>query len=147
MKSGVMTMTDCRHWLAFGKELGVRPDPNLQVLRPESFFYQELLESQSLRASRLQFLECFANRRHNLIANGRRFLRITASLFFDDPFQQADHESDSGGFNGLQIDWGEQPCLSRIALMRWRILGEFVQRTDRLTGDGGDARRRSLRFT
>src|SRR5580704_16876747 len=40
MKPGVMAMPDGGHWLGLGEKLRVWPDPDFQVLRPETFSYQ-----------------------------------------------------------------------------------------------------------
>ena len=117
MKAGVMAVAHGGHWLALGKKLGVRADPDFQVLGPKPFLYQKLFQGTSLLASWFQLVERLSNGGDYFISNGGRLLRVAAGLLFNYAFQQADRKSNTSRFDSLQIDGGKQPGLPQVALI------------------------------
>src|SRR4029077_73087 len=109
MQTDVGAETDRGHRLRLGEHLGVRPDADLEILRPESMGGQRRFEPRSVFRSRANLGEGRADLGHQAFAPGGRLAWVAPALFFDHPFDEAGRERNAGGLDRLQIDWCEEP--------------------------------------
>ncbi len=106
---------DRGHRLRLGEDLGVRPDADLEILRPQALCLQQRFELHRLRRTGLESVDGAAERGLDFGAHLRRLLRRAARLLLDDALQQRDREGYARGFDGLQVDRCKQPWLCRVA--------------------------------
>ena len=120
--------TDGQH-LALGEDLGVRPDADLEILRPQALLLQQLLQLHRLRRAGLDLLDRAAERALDLGAGGRRTLRRAACLLLDHALEQRDREGDAGRLHGLQVDRREQPRLARCRACLRSVFARMAARS------------------
>ena len=99
---------DRRHDLALGEDLGVRPDADFEILRPQALGLQHLLQFHRLRRAGLDLLDRAAERAFHVLARRSRALRRAARLLLDHALEQRDRERDARRLHGLQVDRREQ---------------------------------------
>ena len=129
---------DRRHRLAFGEDLRVRPDADLEILRPGAARDELGLDRHRLFGAGLQLGEIVADQPGDIGADGVGLFSRAARLLLDDPFEQADHEGDAGSLHRLQVDGRKQIGLRRIAAVFEAVGGDSVERADRLALGGAD---------
>src|SRR5690606_4591338 len=116
-----------RERLRLGKDLRVRPDANLQILRPATPADQQVLERSGLLRSGLERPQVLADQGLNLSPCLLGARRIAPCLLLDHPLQQADDEGDARSLDRLEIDRAEQPRPHRIAGRRGRIGQDVIK--------------------
>ena len=145
MEAGVRAVTDRRHRLALGEDLGVRPDADFQILRPRAFGDQRVLQPHGGGRARLEPRQVVADQPRHLGADRRRGVPIAARALLDHPLQHRGRERHAGGLDRLQIDRRQQPRPRGVAPVLRRVGENFRQRGDALARPTRAAPRRGRR--
>ena len=103
---------DARQWRGLRENLGVRADRHFEILRPQIFFDQRLLESRRSLTSRNDRPDAPADSLLKLVAKRSSQPVIPPRALLDHSFDRRDGESDARRFDGLQVHGREEP-LSR----------------------------------
>ena len=90
-----------------GKDFGVRPDADFEILAPGILRNQHVLHMLRFGRARLQLRQVGADDPRHLGPNGLRRIRIAARPLLDHPFQHRYGEGDAGRLDHLQIDRGQ----------------------------------------
>ena len=106
---------DRGHRRRLGEDLGVRPDADFEILRPQALFLQQLLQLHRLRRTWLDLLDRAAERLFDVGTSLHRALRGTARLLLDHALEQRDRKGDAGRLDGLKVDRREQKRLGWVA--------------------------------
>ena len=145
MDADVRPGADGRHRLRLREDLGVRPDTDLEVLRPRALGDQRLLETGRFRGARPHRSEVVADDRDDRAADALRFRWISARLLLDDALEHARHERHAGRLQRLQVARRQQPRLRGVARVVRRVRKQVGKRADaRKAGGGADGARRML---
>ena len=114
MDPGISGGTDRGHRLALGEDLGIRTDPDFQVLAPGALRDQHLLQLRRLRGPGPQFRQVVADQPLHLRADRRGSVQVAAGTLLDHAFQHRNGEGDAGRLDGLQVDRCQQHGFRRI---------------------------------
>ena len=115
MDADLGEVADRGHRRRLGEDLGVRPDADLEILRPHALLDEQLLQRHRLRRAGLQPGEVVADQPADLGAHFRRVLGRAARLLLDHPLQHRHGEGDARRLDRLQVDRRQQPGLVRRA--------------------------------
>src|SRR5690606_38244424 len=128
--------TDGGQHRRLGEDLGVRTDPDLQILRPETLLDQHLLRLGSLRGPGHDVADGTADD----VADARPDLggagRVALGLLLDDAFQHAAHERDAARLHRVQVARREQVRPAGPAAQG--VVEELAQRPGAAAASGGD---------
>ena len=91
------------------EHLRIRPDGDLEVLRPESVLDESGLEAASPVAARSDGAQVLADRVAEPVAEALHLAHLPAGAFLDDPFDGADGERDAARLDDLEVDGAQPP--------------------------------------
>ena len=122
---------DGRHRLSLGEDLGVWTDADLQVLGPHALGDQDVLEPARFVRAGPNLLQVGADDRRDRRSQAFGFAGVASRLLLDDAFEQAGHEGDAAGLDGLQVARREQPRRVRPACAGSRVRQDVGERGNR----------------
>src|SRR6185437_12645337 len=115
MNADVGPGADGRHRLSFGEDLGVRPDANFQILRPDALRDERALDGIRLGRAGTNIAQVVADDRDDRLPHRLSLAGIAACLLFDHALEEAGDERHTAGLDRLKIAWREQPWGSRVS--------------------------------
>src|SRR5262249_9760607 len=98
------TGADSRHRRRLRAHLGVGPDADFEILRPEAFALQQRLRLLGLGRAGLDRAEIDADALGELTAHGVGALRVALGALFDHALDEARREGDARGLDALEIN-------------------------------------------
>lgn len=107
-----------RHRLALREDLDVGPDPDLEVLRPETARLEHRLEPRGLGRARLHLGQVDADLGDERAPHLVGLLGRPARLLLDDSLDETLGEGDAGRLHRLEVDGGEEADLAERAEAR-----------------------------
>jgi hypothetical protein len=128
---------DSRHGRRLGEDLGVRPDADLEILRPQALGLQHALEVLRLRRSGHQPVDCATERGLDLGAHCDRGFRLAARLLLDQSFEQRLREGDARRLDRLQVDRRDEPRPCEIAAALDTVCKDVADAADPLASGAG----------
>src|SRR5262249_219840 len=95
--------TDRGKRLRFGEDFRVRPDADLEILRPVTQLDEPLLQAQCFRRTGHDLLERRAQRLLELRSQSIRTLRVAGGAILEDTLEQRTYEGDTARFDRLDV--------------------------------------------
>ena len=127
MNTDRVTTSDRRHRLRLGEDLGVRPDADFEILRPQPHVLQQDLYFGGLFGACNEATQTVAQHRCQLFPDRLRSARITLRLLFDHPLEHAVGKSYARSLDSLEVDGREQmTCLAGEELVQRAEIGQAI---------------------
>lgn len=131
MQADIRTPADRGEHRRLGEDFGIRPDADLEILRPHALVDQCLLDLGRLRRTGLQIGEAAADQRADTLADRGGAFRIAGRLLLDDALDHRLRKGNAAGLDCLQVD-GRNEIGTRLIRSSGTVGGDVRQRANRL---------------
>ena len=115
-------------------EVGIGPDADLQVLRPQLLLLQQVLQRQRLGRAGADVGQAGADQRRDLAAQPQRTTGVAAGLLLDHAFDHAAGKGHAGGLDNLQVAGRQQPRNGGVLTFRLAVVEQRIDAAQELAG-------------